>query len=145
MLLPSIFNDNFTDDFFGDMFSYPLRDFDFQRFSGMHADVQEFDDKYEMNIELPGYDKSDVTAELKNGYLTIAAKHSDNKDEKDEKGKYIRRERYQGECRRSFFVGDEVEQKDIQAKFNNGILTLDIAKVKETPKVEKKQLIAIEG
>ena len=128
MLLPSIFNDNFTDDFFGDMFSYPLRDFDFQRFSGMHADVQEFDDKYEMNIELPGYDKSD-----------------DNKDEKDEKGKYIRRERYQGECRRSFFVGDEVEQKDIQARFNNGILTLDIAKVKETPKVEEKQLIAIEG
>lgn len=143
-MLPSFLNDNFTDDFFGDMFSYPLRGVE-SRFSGMSADVQEFDDKYQMDIELPGYDKSDVVAELKNGYLTISAKHSENKDEKDEEGKYIRRERYQGECHRSFYVGDEIKQDDISAKFNNGVLTIDIKKVEEKPQVEEKHTIAIEG
>ena len=78
----------------------------------MNTDVKEFDDRYELEFELPGFKKEDIQAELKDGYLIVNAKHQDNKDEKDKDGKYIRKERYYGSYQRSFYVGDGVTQDD---------------------------------
>ncbi len=142
MLVPSIFNHSFTDDLFNDVFP-----FGFGSNTGaslMNADVQEFEDHYQLDLELPGYQKEDIQAELKDGYLTIQAEHNENKEEKDKDGKYIRRERYSGHVQRSFYVGDAVEQGDIHATFENGILKLSVPKVENKPKIEEKKYIAIE-
>ena len=146
MLAPSIFGNSFMNDFFEDMFRTP---FDMMRnvqIPGMKADVQEFDDKYQMDIELPGFTREEIHADLENGYLTIQAEHSENKEEKNEKdGTYIRRERYSGKYQRSFYVGDEMTQEDIKANFRDGVLKLEIPKKEPVAEVEKKQRIAIEG
>lgn len=146
MLAPSIFENSFMNDFFEDMFRTP---FDMMRnvqIPGMKADVQEFDDKYQMDIELPGFTREEIHADLENGYLTIQAEHSENKEEKNEKdGTYIRRERYSGKYQRSFYVGDEMTQEDIKANFRDGVLKLEIPKKETVAEVEKKQRIAIEG
>ena len=90
--------------------------------------------------------KEDIQAELKDGYLIINAKHEDKQDEKDDKGKFIRKERYYGSYQRSFYVGDAVQQEDIKASFENGVLTLEVPKKAEEPeKVEEKHYISIEG
>ncbi len=146
MLAPSIFENSFMNDFFENMFRTP---FDMMRnvqIPGMKADVQEFDDKYQMDIELPGFTREEIHADLENGYLTIQAEHSENKEEKNEKdGTYIRRERYSGKYQRSFYVGDEMTQEDIKANFRDGVLKLEIPKKESVAEVEKKQRIAIEG
>lgn len=146
MLASSIFENSFMNDFFEDMFRTP---FDMMRnvqIPGMKADVQEFDDKYQMDIELPGFTREEIHADLENGYLTIQAEHSENKEEKNEKdGTYIRRERYSGKYQRSFYVGDEMTQEDIKANFRDGVLKLEIPKKEPVAEVEKKQRIAIEG
>lgn len=146
MLAPSIFENGFMNDFFENMFRTP---FDMMRnvqIPGMKADVQEFDDKYQMDIELPGFTREEIHADLENGYLTIQAEHSENKEEKNEKdGTYIRRERYSGKYQRSFYVGDEMTQEDIKANFRDGVLKLEIPKKEPVAEVEKKQRIAIEG
>ena len=144
MLMPSIFRDNLFDDFMTnpwrmDFFSTPT--------SGqqlMSTDVKEQDGTYELDIELPGYKKEDVHAELNNGYLTISASKNENKDEKDEKGNYIRRERYSGSCSRSFYVGEQVKQEEIRAKFEDGILKLIVPK-EDKKKIEEKKSNSIEG
>lgn len=148
MLMPSIFGENLFDDFM---------DFPFERdfFRGapsrrtssqplMKTDVKELDGSYELDIDLPGYKKEDVSAKLENGYLTISASTNKNNDEKDKDGRYIRRERYTGQCSRSFYVGSQVTQDQIKAKFENGILKLSIPKV-EKQQVEQKKYISIEG
>lgn len=142
MLMPSIFGENFMDDFFGFPERYFGRNFSTNRM--MQTDVAETDDGYEVTMDLPGFKKEDVKAELKNGYLTITANTDTNNDEKDKNGKYIRRERYSGTCSRSFYVGENVTQEDIKARFENGTLKLDIPK-KEKPKVEESKWISIEG
>lgn len=142
MLMPSIFGENFMDDFFGFPERYFGRSFNTNRM--MQTDVAETDDGYEVTMDLPGFKKEDVKAELKNGYLTITANTNTNNDEKDKNGKYIRRERYSGTCSRSFYVGENVTQEDIKARFENGTLKLDIPK-KEKPKVEESKCISIEG
>ena len=144
MLVPSIFKDNFIDDFFNDsMFSFPN-----SKGSGipmmMHTDVKETENSFELGIELPGYSKENIQAELKDGYLTINAERTENKDEKEE-GKYIRKERYTGHCSRTFYVGEDIAEDDIKAKFENGVLTLNIPKEVKKPEVEEKKLIAISG
>lgn len=146
MLMPSIFASSFSDDFFDDMFRIPDGYKHTNHISGlMNADVKEFDDKYQLNLELPGYKKEDIQADLKDGYLTIQAERSEEKEDKDDSGKYIRRERYQGQCQRSFYVGDSVKQTDIHAAFDNGILKIDVPKVEQKPKeVEEKKYILIE-
>lgn len=141
MLVPSIFND-FTENIFDDMFPFGWKASGSN--SLMNADVKEFDQGYEVDLELPGYQKEDVKAELKDGYLTIEAEHNENKDEKNKEGKYIRRERYSGHCRRSFFIGEEVTQEDIHAQFENGILKLTIPKVEKKPQIEESKYIEIE-
>ena len=140
MLMPSIFNDNLFDDFFD--FNYPTFRYDTTEL--MKTDIKETDNGYEVTMNLPGAKKEDVKAELKDGYLTIQASSNTSKDEKDNDGRYIRRERYAGTCSRSFYVGDAVTQEDIKAKFENGTLTLDIPKKDAKPAVEQKKYISIE-
>ena len=140
MLMPSIFNDNLFDDFFD--FNYPTFRYDTTEL--MKTDIKETDNGYEVTMNLPGVKKEGVKAELKDGYLTIQASSNTSKDEKDNDGRYIRRERYAGTCSRSFYVGDAVTQEDIKAKFENGTLTLDIPKKDAKPAVEQKKYISIE-
>ena len=146
MLVPSIFSNNFVDDIFDDVFPFgaynaPATD----NRAAMNTDVKEFDDRYELEFELPGFKKEDIQAELKDGYLIVNAKHQDNKDEKDKDGKYIRKERYAGACTRSFYVGEEVDPGEIKAEFKHGILKLFVPKKEAKPAVEENKYIAIEG
>ena len=104
---------------------------------------KELDRHYELEINLPGYKKEDVQAELKDGYLTITASTNSNTEEKDENGKYIRRERYVGSCSRNFYVGEQVTEQDVQAKFENGILKLSVPKKEAAPQIEDKKYIEI--
>ena len=139
MLMPSIFHDDVFDDFF---------DFSASAYSGselMNTDIKETEKGYELTISLPGVKKEDIKAEVKDGYLMITAAANSKTDEKDKTGKYIRRERYSGSMSRSFYVGDGVSQEDIKAKFENGVLTLDVPKKEAKPAVEEKKTIAIEG
>ena len=150
MLRPSIFGE----DLFDEMMNFPFEDEFFGKHNplyGKHAknmmktDVRETDGSYEVDIDLPGFKKDEISAELKNGYLTISAAKGLDKDEKDKKtGNYIRRERYAGSMSRSFYIGDDVSQEDIHAKFENGILQLTIPK-KDAKAVEQNNYIAIEG
>ena len=110
----------------------------------MKTDVKERENGYEVAIDLPGFKKEDVSAKLEDGYLTISAQRDVNNDEKDEDGKYIRRERYTGQCRRSFYIGEAVEEDEIKARFEDGILKLEIPK-KDVKAIERKKYIAIEG
>lgn len=149
MMTPSIFGENLFDDWM---------DFPFEReFFGrrnplygkneknlMKTDVKEVENGYEVAMDLPGFKKEDISAKLENGYLTITASKGLDKDEKNEEGKYIRRERYSGSCSRSFYVGDGVTEEDIKARFEDGILKLDIPK-KDAEKIEQKKYISIEG
>ena len=109
----------------------------------MKTDVRETDNSYELDIDLPGFKKEDVSLKLDNGYLTISASKGLEKDEKEKKdGKYIRRERYEGQCSRSFYVGDGVQAKDVNAKFEDGILKVSVPKA--APQIETDNVIAIE-
>ena len=146
MLMPSIFGENLFNDDWMD-FGFPEVD---KALDGKHAnnvmktDVKETDTGYEVDIDLPGFKKDEINAQLDNGYLTISAAKGLDKDEKDKKGKYIRKERYAGAMSRSFYVGEGITQEDIKAKYEDGILRLSVPK-KEAKAVENKKYIAIEG
>ena len=140
MLMPSIFTKNLFDDFFEPRY----HNYD-RNLSLMRTDVKETGQGYELSMDLPGVKKDDLKAELKDGCLTISATTRQNNDEKDSEGKYIRRERYFGTFNRSFFVGENVTQDEIKAKFENGILTLQIPKKELAKQVDEKKYIAIEG
>ena len=148
MLLPSIFGENLFDDWMD--FSFPeIPDVD-KTLYGKHAknmmktDVKETEKGYEVAVDLPGFKKDEIQLELNDGYLTISAEKGLDKEEKDKKDKYIRRERYAGACERSFYVGENLTQEDIKAKYENGILKLSVPK-KPAKAVEAKKTIAIEG
>lgn len=148
MLTPSIFNNNFMDSIFNDSFDSIFDDMFRSPFRNMgtvsmSTDIQDLGDHYQMEMELPGYEKEDLQADLKNGYLTISAQHDSENNEQDENGRFVRRERYTGHCQRSFYVGENVTQEDIRASFENGVLKLEIPK-KEAPQVEEQKYIAIE-
>ena len=150
MLMPSIFGENLFDD---DWMDFPFeRDFWGKKNplygknakNMMKTDIREHDNGYEVDIDLPGFKKDEINLELENGYLTVSAAKGLDKDEKDDKGKYIRRERYAGAMQRSFYVGDTLTEEDIKAKYENGILSISIPK-KDAQAVETKKTIAIEG
>ena len=150
MLVPSIFGENLFDDFmdfpFNDDFwgrKNPLYGKNAKRL--MKTDIRETESSYELDVDLPGFKKDEIKASLENGYLTISAAKGLDKDEKDKDGKYIRQERYAGAMSRSFYVGDEVTQEDIKAKYEDGILKLSIPKKEKKPAVEQDNHIAIEG
>ena len=86
-----------------------------------------------------------MQAELKDGYLTITAQTKTESEDKDEKGTYVRKERFSGKCSRTFYVGDDIEEDDIKAKFEDGTLKIDVPKKQEQPKLEEKKTISIEG
>ena len=201
MYYPSLFNDDFVDDLFDEMFGFPYdkpqrkqanvpghprREPSAPRLGTMVTDVRELDDKYILDMEVPGYDKKDIKVELDDGYLKVEAEKncetvSGNADETvenaadgeanetaeattenaatsetedatsktvakkpDDKGKYIRRERFYGKMVRSFYVGNDVKKEDITAAFENGILTITIPKVEEKKEIDDKQYIAID-
>ena len=149
MLTPlnSIFGESLFDDIFGD-FTRPAKNlvrYNAPAPSVMKTDIKESDAGYELEIDLPGYRKENVKAELKEGYLTISAESRQENSQKDDAGKYIRRESYYGTCSRSFYVGDEVTEQDIKARFEDGILKVAIPKKEARPAVEESRFIAIEG
>lgn len=110
----------------------------------MKTDIRETEDAYKVEIDLPGFKKEDVQATLEDGYLTINASKNSTDEEKDDEGRYIRRERFYGSCSRSFYVGEAVTQEDITAKFEEGILNLTIPK-KSPEQIDKKEYIQIQG
>ena len=137
-MLPSFFGENLFDDFFTDPFGMMPRGND--PLYGKHArnmmktDVRELDNTYELDMDLPGFKKDEITVDLKNGYLTVQAAKGLDKDQQDQAGNYIRRERYAGVCSRSFYVGDTLRPEDIGAKYEDGILKLSV------PKAAKREL-----
>ena len=146
MLMPSIFGENLFDDFF-DGFARPYKVTTgySQPASVMKTDVKETEGSFELDIDMPGYKKEYVKAELKDGYLTITGTTKKETDDQSKKGKYVRRERYYGSCSRSFYVGEEVTEEDIKAKFEDGILKISVPKKEPQPAVEQTKTIAIEG
>ncbi len=148
MLLPSIFSENLFDE----MMNFDF-DKEFERMSRplygkhnknmMRTDVRETENNYEMDIDLPGFKKDEISVQLENGYLSINATKGLDKNEEKKDGQYIRRERYVGSMNRTFYVGNQLSQNDVQAKFEDGILKLTVPK-KEPAKLEQNHYIAIE-
>ena len=151
MLFPRVFTENLFDDWMDD-FVFP-RDFGnidrklYGKRAGreMLTDVKEHEDHYEVEIDLPGFKKDQITVELHEGNLTVTAAKGLDHDEKDEKGTYVRQERYAGVMQRSFYVGDQITEEDIKAKFEDGVLKLNIPKKEPVKQIPEKHTIMIEG
>ena len=153
MLMPSIFGE----DLFDAWMDFPFERENQRRTAAqnplygkneknlMKTDIRENNDSFDIEIDLPGYKKEDVQAELKDGYMTINASRNSNDDKKDEEGNYIRRERYYGSCSRSFYVGKQITEEDIKAKFEDGILKISVPKKEVKKEIPEKKYIAIEG
>lgn len=146
-MLPSIFGENLLDEFFDEPWEKSL--FGTRNpLYGKHAknlmktDVKETGDHYEVDIDLPGFQKDEISVELQNGYLTIQAAKGLDRDQKDQEGRYIRQERYSGQCSRSFYVGD-IRPEDVTASFEDGILRLTFPKAGQ-PKLPEQKRIAIQ-
>lgn len=147
-MLPSIFGENLFDDFFGTPFNEEFFRGTPQLYKKssqlMNTDILESDNGFELHIDLPGFKKEDIKLSADGGYLTVSAEHNENNDEKDDNGKYIRRERYSGSCSRSFYVGEDLKKEDIKAKFDNGILSITLPKQEKQIPEKKDTYIAIE-
>ena len=142
-MVPSIFGVNLFDEFWNDPFDMDRmlprgRDPLYGKHSKnlMKTDVRETEGSYELDVDLPGFKKDEVNVELNNGYLTIEAAKSLDRDDSDKQGRYIRQERYAGSMSRSFYVGADVKSADVSAKFEDGILKISVPKAapKELPK-----------
>ena len=148
MYLPSIFGDNLMDDFFDDFdtsfFRPARRAVRTERTDLMKTDIKETETGYELDVELPGYKKEDLNLDLTNGYLTISAEKNTENEEKDTDGRVIRKERYVGSMKRSFFVGKDITEEDIKAKFEDGILKLGVPKKEVKEQIPEKKTIMIE-
>lgn len=135
MLMPRRNFDLFGDDFFNDDFFGGKEK---NTFNLMKTDVKETDNSYILEVDLPGYSKENIKIDVEDGYLTINAKVEKSEND-EEKGKYVRRERFTGEMSRSFYVGEDVGVEDVKASFKNGILNLEVPKTDpEKEKSEKK-------
>ena len=150
MYMPSIFGESLFDNMFpfDEKFFTEKKDPLYGKNASrlMKTDVRETEKTYELDIDLPGFKKDEVTAELNDGYLTVsAAKGLDQDEQEKETGKYIRRERYAGACQRSYYVGEDITEEDIKAEFKHGILKLFVPKKEVKPAVEEKKYISIEG
>ncbi len=137
MLRASIMNRSLVDDIFDNMFSFPEKSYKNTPVSIMKTDVKNFEDHYELDMDLPGYKKEDLQIELKEGFLTITASKNEEVNEEKEEGKYVRRERHYGSCQRRFYVGEGMKQEDIKATFNDGVLQLVFPKVEKKPDENK--------
>ena len=148
MLMPSIFANDLMDGFF----DLPERNYKKNYYNSglMQTDIKENKDGFEVIMNLPGFKKEDIKAELKDGYLTVTAEtsHDDKTSEGEKKSdadgsKYIRRERFYSTCSRNFYVGKDLTQEDIKAKFENGVLTLSVPKKEALPQKEEDRYISI--
>lgn len=110
----------------------------------MKTDIKEKKDKYLIEMDLPGYEKENIKIEIDDGYLNIHATVNTSNDENDDDGEFVRKERYFGECSRSFYVGDEIKEEDIKASFKNGTLKIEIPKKEEKKEIPEKKYIAID-
>lgn len=138
MLLSNVFSDMFDD-------MFPTTSARSAAGNGMMScDVKEFGDHYELDMELAGFRKEDIKAELKDGYLTIKAERHTSKDDSDADGRVVRSERFMGTCQRTFYVGDHVKREDVSAAYEDGVLKLNIPKKVEQPKVDVTHLIDIQ-
>ena len=150
MMMPSIFGENLFDDFMND-FAFPAFEDVDKELYGKHAknlmktDVKDTENGYEVDIDLPGFKKDEIKVKLEDGVLTISAAKGLDKDEKDKKGSYLRRERYAGSMSRSFYVGEHVDVEDIHPKYENGILSFVVPKKEQKAVEEKNKFISIEG
>jgi HSP20 family molecular chaperone IbpA len=117
---------NFFDQAFSDLFSVPTF---YNRHSRMSTDIKEGEKEYELRVDMPGFDKSEISLTLENGYLTVSAEKKEN--EEDEKA-YIRRER-NFSCKRSYYVGNHVQVEDVTAKYENGTLKIVVPKKQALP------------
>ena len=149
MLFPTVYGENLFDDL-DDMFG--LTSYEGQRRHDplfgknasriMKTDIRETEKTYELDVDLPGFKKEDIQAQLKDGYLTITANKGVEHNEQDQKsGRYIRRELYSGACSRSFYVGENITEEDIEAKFENGILQVTVPKKAPEVPVQKQIMI----
>ena len=138
------------DDFFDDFgLAKEMRNLDrklYGRRTGkeMLTDIKEHDDHYDLEIELPGFKKEDLSVSLEDGYLTVTAEKSHDQD-KEKGGKLIRQERYYGSMTRSFYVGEDITSDEIKGKYEHGILTISLPKKEEQKQVEAPKRILIEG
>ncbi len=151
-MLPAVFGENLFD-MFNDMDAFERQFFGRQARPEhvlygknaahmMQTDVRETDEGYEVDVNLPGFAKDEISLELNNGYLTISTQKKLEKDQ-EKKGKVIRQERYAGTMQRSFYVGDHLTEEDIKAKYENGVLHLQVPK--QVQKIPEKRVISIEG
>ena len=147
MMMPSLFGDNLFDDFLDDVvrpakhaakYLNPIP-------SVMKTDIKENEKGYTLLIDLPGYSKENIKAELKDGYLVVSAESNVSNDETDEDGKFIRRERLYGSCSRNFYVGKDITKEDINAKFESGLLKLFVPKKEHKEALPEEKYISIEG
>lgn len=144
MYYPNIFRGTVVDDLMNELMCYPCN-LEKEKavpetIGRMTADVKEYDDHYELDLELPGYKKEEVKVELEDGYLKVSADHKEEAEKKDDNGKYIRRERRFGKLQRNFYVGNGVQKSGVKATFENGVLALNVTKEND---VNKKELIDI--
>lgn len=152
MLMSNLFGENLFDDFFSDPFfdDNALRKVDHKLYGHnaknlMKTDVKETENGYELEMDLPGFKKEEISVGLENGVLTVRAAKGLDQDQRDtQTNRYIRRERYAGVCERSFYVGDVLTVEDIRGQFQHGVLTLRIPK-KDGKALPEKKYIAIEG
>ncbi len=150
MMMPRIFGENLFDDFMND-FAFPAFPNVEKKLYGKHArnlmktDVKDTDTGYEVDVDLAGFKKDEIQIELEKGFLTVTAAKGLDKDEKDKKDNYIRRERYAGSMSRSFYVGEHVTEDDIHPKYENGILSFTVPKEEAKAIEDKKHYISIEG
>lgn len=139
MMIPRKRNefDLFNDFFGGDDF------FSGRESSIMKTDIKEKKDKYIIEMDLPGYEKENINLSLKDGYLEVTAKVT-KEETNEEKERFVHKERFYGHCARSFYVGEQVTEKDIHAEFKNGILKVDIPKIEEKKELPEAKRIEIE-
>ncbi len=148
MLYPSIFGENLLDDWM-DFPRWDFGDIDRKLYGKraaqvMKTDVHELDGGYEVDIDLPGFKKDEISLDLENGYLSVSAAKGLKEEEKDKRGKLVRQERYSGSMQRSFYVGEALTEEDIKASFEDGVLKLSIPK-KDAKHIPEKKHIAIAG
>ena len=110
----------------------------------MRTDIKEHDNGYELTIDLPGFKKENVDASLKDGVLTVTAETKSESEDTEENGTFVRKERFDGKCTRSYYVGDEIEESDIKARFEDGTLKISIPKKQPKPQIESSTSIAID-
>ena len=151
-MFPALMNDTMFSDLFDDPFFEGWRNMDRAAACDpnmsagmMSTDVRETDKGYMVDIDMPGFKKDDISLDLQNGYLTVSAHRNSSHEDKDDNGRWLRRERYAGSCSRSFYVGEDVKDSDIHASYKDGTLCLELPKPQVQQQVESKHRIAIEG